>query len=135
MSKNIFHYRSQMITSQFHKAESHITCLIIWAKGVWLILCVVILDKMMSESCRVFPKWKIFRSISTIVLSFLLAPMLVSAGTRTLNSQFVNSTFTSTSADLLPQFVNFWWQPGQSGYHHVWPVKPTEKINFLFFIL
>ncbi|KNA21758.1 hypothetical protein SOVF_040540 [Spinacia oleracea] len=47
--------------------------------------------------------------------------MLVSAGTRTLNSQFVNSTFTSTSADLLPQFVNFWWQPGQSGYHHVWP--------------
>lgn len=75
-------------------------------------------------------KWKILISISMVALSFLL---LASAEKRTLNSDNSSIT-TSTADDLLAQFANFFWNSDQSGYHHVWPVKPINK-NCFFFML
>lgn len=71
----------------------------------------------MNELFGGLPKWKILSLISMVALSLLLASAVI----RTQNSQIINSTITSTSDHLLSQFINFWWQPDQSGNHHVWP--------------
>lgn len=57
-----------------------------------------------------------------IAWSFLLASMFA-LGDRNLKQDV--SRFTGTE-EAEPNFilkaVNFLWQPGQMGYHHVWPV-------------
>ncbi|PIM97895.1 hypothetical protein CDL12_29634 [Handroanthus impetiginosus] len=70
-------------------------------------------------------KWKAFGPFFTVVWSFLLASIFVSAE-RSLKQQSMLNNATGISArdsdsDFLSSFVNFLWQGDKSGYHHVWP--------------
>ncbi|KAL3819033.1 hypothetical protein ACJIZ3_004938 [Penstemon smallii] len=84
-------------------------------------------------------KLKAFRPFFTIVWSFLLASIFVSAERRLkIESLSQNSTGISkydSDSDLLTSFVNFIWQSNKSGYHHVWPeVKFSWEIVIGSFI-
>ncbi|KAK4419999.1 Sulfite exporter TauE/SafE family protein 3 [Sesamum alatum] len=70
---------------------------------------------------RNLEKWKAFGPFFTVVWSFLLASIFVSAE-RSLKqeSSSRNATYDSDS-DFLSTFVNFLWQGNKSGYQHVWP--------------
>lgn len=70
-------------------------------------------------------KWRAFGPFFTVVWSFLLASIFVSAE-RSLKQESLSRNATGTStrdSDLLSSFVNFLWQADKSGYHHVWPVS------------
>ncbi|XP_073039121.1 sulfite exporter TauE/SafE family protein 3-like isoform X2 [Primulina eburnea] len=56
------------------------------------------------------PKWKAFGPFCTVVWSFMLASIFVSA----------DRIFVSKS-DFLRSFASFLWQADKSGYQHVWP--------------
>ncbi|GFP80275.1 hypothetical protein PHJA_000170900 [Phtheirospermum japonicum] len=70
-------------------------------------------------------KWKAFGPFFTVVWSFLLASIFVSAE-RSLKHESTSRNATAIStydsdSDLFSSFVNFIWQANESGYHHVWP--------------
>ncbi|KAK6162111.1 hypothetical protein DH2020_001952 [Rehmannia glutinosa] len=70
-------------------------------------------------------KLKAFGPFFTVVWSFLLASIFVSAE-RSLKQESLSRNATAIStydsdSDLLSSFVSFMWQANKSGYHHVWP--------------
>ncbi|KAK6140660.1 hypothetical protein DH2020_025594 [Rehmannia glutinosa] len=70
-------------------------------------------------------KLKAFGPFFTVVWSFLLASIFVSAE-RSLKQESLSRNATAIStydsdSDLLSSFVSFIWQANKSGYHHVWP--------------
>ncbi|KAI3468248.1 hypothetical protein Pfo_024911 [Paulownia fortunei] len=70
-------------------------------------------------------KWKAFGPFFTVVWSFLLASIFVSAE-RSLKQESLSHNATGIStydsdSDFLSSFVNFIWQANKSGYQHVWP--------------
>uniref|UniRef100_A0A5B7A4J5 Sulfite exporter TauE/SafE family protein 3-like n=1 Tax=Davidia involucrata TaxID=16924 RepID=A0A5B7A4J5_DAVIN len=66
-------------------------------------------------------KWRILRSISMILWSYLLASMFVSAE-RSLKHEGSSYDSAETSgSDYLTKLANFLWQPNLSAYEHVWP--------------
>lgn len=69
-------------------------------------------------------KWRVLRSILTLSLNFMLAFVLVSAE-RGLKREFtgVPAQTDEGLSSLFLKAANFLWQPNESGYHHVWPVK------------
>ncbi|KAL0330762.1 UNVERIFIED_CONTAM: Sulfite exporter TauE/SafE family protein 3 [Sesamum angustifolium] len=70
---------------------------------------------------RNLEKWKAFGPLFTVLWSFLLASIFVSAE-RSLKQESLSRNATRDSdSDLLSTFVNFIWQANKSGYHHVWP--------------
>ncbi|KAK4388869.1 Sulfite exporter TauE/SafE family protein 3 [Sesamum angolense] len=72
---------------------------------------------------RNLEKWRAFGPLFTVLWSFLLASIFVSAE-RSLKQESLSRNATRDSdsdSDLLSTFVNFIWQANKSGYHHVWP--------------
>ncbi|KAL3655650.1 hypothetical protein CASFOL_000046 [Castilleja foliolosa] len=74
---------------------------------------------------RNLEKWKAFGPFFTVVWSFLLASIFVSAE-RSLKHESTSRNATAISSydpdsDLFSSFVSFIWQANKSGYHHVWP--------------
>ncbi|KAH6760636.1 Sulfite exporter TauE/SafE family protein [Perilla frutescens var. frutescens] len=70
-------------------------------------------------------KWRAFGPFFTVVWSFLMAAIFVSAD-RSLKQEALSRNATQDSSrdsdsDLLSSVVNFLWQASESGYHHVWP--------------
>ncbi|XP_075522515.1 sulfite exporter TauE/SafE family protein 3-like [Primulina tabacum] len=70
-------------------------------------------------------KWKAFVPFLTVLCSFLLASIFVSAE-RSLKRESLPYNGTGISiddpdSDLLTDVVNFLWQSDASGYQHVWP--------------
>ncbi|XP_019183727.1 PREDICTED: uncharacterized protein LOC109178646 isoform X2 [Ipomoea nil] len=67
-------------------------------------------------------KWRILRPLVALSWSFLLASAFVSAE-RSLKNEEVAGTNVSRNSDddYLSTFVNFLWQPKESGYDHIWP--------------
>ncbi|XP_073129515.1 sulfite exporter TauE/SafE family protein 3-like isoform X2 [Henckelia pumila] len=71
-------------------------------------------------------KWKAFGPFCTVVWSFKLASIFVSAD-RSLKNEFLshNSTgvpnYLDSDSDFWRSFVSFLWQADKSGYQHVWP--------------
>ncbi|KAL2544789.1 Sulfite exporter TauE/SafE family protein [Forsythia ovata] len=71
-------------------------------------------------------KWRAFRPLLTVVWSFLLASMFVSAERRSSKHNFLSHnangfSLSDSNSDVLKAFVNFIWQANKSGYQHVWP--------------
>ncbi|GMG99059.1 hypothetical protein Nepgr_000899 [Nepenthes gracilis] len=67
-------------------------------------------------------KWRFTRSMLTILWSFLLAALFVSAERRSLTyERSATSIPDRPEMDPLSQLLNFLWQSNESGYHHVWP--------------
>ncbi|KAL2548392.1 Sulfite exporter TauE/SafE family protein [Forsythia ovata] len=64
-------------------------------------------------------KWRAFKPLFTIIWSFLLASIFVSAE-RSLKTESSSHDSTSDS-QLFTAFTNFLWQANKSGYQHVWP--------------
>lgn len=70
-------------------------------------------------------KWSGLRSMSMVSLNFLLAFMLVSAE-RGFRRDVIGMNQTVEDYPLSPyvsKAVNFLWQPDQTGYQPVWPVR------------
>ncbi|GER39683.1 sulfite exporter TauE/SafE family protein [Striga asiatica] len=70
-------------------------------------------------------RWKAFGPFFTVVGSFVLASIFVSAD-RSLKQKSLSRNATGISvpdsdSDFLSAFVNFIWQAEKSGYQHVWP--------------
>ncbi|GFZ08439.1 sulfite exporter TauE/SafE family protein [Actinidia rufa] len=66
-------------------------------------------------------KWRVLRSISMILWSFVLASMLASAERGLKLQESTDSKPEPSGSGYLSQLVNFLWQSGVSGYQHVWP--------------
>ncbi|XP_073285348.1 sulfite exporter TauE/SafE family protein 3-like isoform X3 [Primulina huaijiensis] len=71
------------------------------------------------------PKWKAFGRFCTVVWSFMLASIFVSAD-RSLKKEFVSHNSTGfpsqdSKSDFFRSFASFLWQADKSGYQHVWP--------------
>ncbi|XP_057467648.1 sulfite exporter TauE/SafE family protein 3-like [Actinidia eriantha] len=66
-------------------------------------------------------KWRVLRSISMILWSFVLASMLASAERGLKLQESTDSKSEPSGSGYLSQLVNFLWQSGVSGYQHVWP--------------
>ncbi|CAA3028523.1 sulfite exporter family 3-like [Olea europaea subsp. europaea] len=64
-------------------------------------------------------RWRAFRPLFTIIWSFLLASIFVSAE-RSLKTEPSSNDSTSDS-QLFKALTNFLWQANESGYQHVWP--------------
>ncbi|CAI9772342.1 unnamed protein product [Fraxinus pennsylvanica] len=64
-------------------------------------------------------KWRAFKPLFTIIWSFSLASIFVSAE-RSLKTESSSNASTSDS-QLFTAFTNFLWQANESGYKHVWP--------------
>lgn len=68
-------------------------------------------------------KWRAFGPLFTVVWSFMLASIFVSAE-RSLKRESMSRNATRDSdSDLLTAVVNFLWQEDEAGYQHVWPVS------------
>lgn len=72
-------------------------------------------------------KWKAFGPFFTVVWSFALASIFVSAE-RSLKQESSSHDATEISttesgSDILSSLANFLWQANKSGYQHVWPVS------------
>lgn len=67
------------------------------------------------------------KSAAPVVLSFLMASMMVSADRSMRREGFPAVAVREAEPDehLLLKFVHFLWQPDESSYHHVWPVRST----------
>lgn len=66
-------------------------------------------------------KWRAFGPLFTVVWSFMLASIFVSAE-RSLKRESMSRNATRDSdSDLLTAVVNFLWQEDEAGYQHVWP--------------
>ncbi|KAL7159376.1 hypothetical protein ABFS83_01G023200 [Erythranthe nasuta] len=68
-------------------------------------------------------RWRAFGPFFTVVWSFLLASIFVSAE-RSLKKEYSSRIAIEThdsDSDILTSVVNFLWQGNNSGYHHVWP--------------
>lgn len=63
-------------------------------------------------------KWKAFGPFFTVVWSFLLASIFVSAERRLKKDE---TGFSPTDSHLMSSVLNFLWQADESGYQHVWP--------------
>ncbi|CAI9755651.1 unnamed protein product [Fraxinus pennsylvanica] len=71
-------------------------------------------------------KWRAFRPLLTVVWSFLLASIFVSAERRSSKQKFLSNNANGFShsdsySDVLTNCLNFIWQANKSGYQHVWP--------------
>ncbi|PSS01184.1 Dermorphin like [Actinidia chinensis var. chinensis] len=66
-------------------------------------------------------KWRVLRSISMILWSFVLASMLASAERGLKLQESTDFKSEPSGSGYLSQLVNFLWQSGVSGYQHVWP--------------
>ncbi|CAA2997900.1 sulfite exporter family 3-like [Olea europaea subsp. europaea] len=71
-------------------------------------------------------KWRAFRPLLTVVWSFLLASIFVSAERRSSKQTFLSNNANGFShsdsySDVLKNCLNFIWQANKSGYQHVWP--------------
>ncbi|XP_057477388.1 sulfite exporter TauE/SafE family protein 3-like [Actinidia eriantha] len=66
-------------------------------------------------------KWRVLRSISMILLNFVLASMFASAERGLKLQESTDSKSEPSGSGYLSQLVNFLWQSGESGYQHVWP--------------
>ncbi|CAA2976598.1 sulfite exporter family 3-like [Olea europaea subsp. europaea] len=64
-------------------------------------------------------KWRAFKPLFTIIWSFSLASIFVSAE-RSLKTESSSNDSTS-DFQLFSAFTNFLWQANESGYKHVWP--------------
>ncbi|XP_022873583.1 sulfite exporter TauE/SafE family protein 3-like [Olea europaea var. sylvestris] len=65
-----------------------------------------------------------FRPLLTVVWSFLLASIFVSAEGRSLKQNFLAHNangFSHSDLDILTNYQNFTRQANKSGYQHVWP--------------
>lgn len=60
-------------------------------------------------------KWRAFKPLFTVIWSFMVASVLVSAE-RSFKLESLDKN--STDSD---KFLNFLWQSNESGYQHVWP--------------
>lgn len=69
---------------------------------------------------RIQEKWNAFRPFFTVLWSFLLASIFVSAE-RSLKQESFEISNNDSESELLSSFVNFIWQANKSGYQHVWP--------------
>lgn len=66
-------------------------------------------------------KWRAFGPLFTVVWSFVLASIFVSAE-RSLKRESMSRNATRDSdSDLLTAVMNFLWQEDEAGYQHVWP--------------
>ncbi|KAL2236993.1 sulfite exporter TauE/SafE family protein 3 [Sesamum indicum] len=70
---------------------------------------------------RNLEKWKAFGPFFTVLWSFLLASIFVSAERSLKQESLSRSAAHDSDSDFLSTFVNFIWQANKSGYHHVWP--------------
>ena len=81
--------------------------------------------------------WSGLRSVTIVCFNFLLAFMVVSAE-RGLRRDVVGMNQTVEDSPLSAyvfKAVNFLWQPDQTGYQHVWPVRFwTFSLFFLLVI-
>ncbi|XP_022864153.1 sulfite exporter TauE/SafE family protein 3-like [Olea europaea var. sylvestris] len=71
-------------------------------------------------------KWRAFRPLLTVVWSFLLASIFVSAERRSSKQRFLSNNangfaHSDSYSDVLKNCLNFIWQANKSGYQHVWP--------------
>ncbi|XP_051151598.1 sulfite exporter TauE/SafE family protein 3 [Andrographis paniculata] len=70
-------------------------------------------------------KWKAFGPFFSVVWSFLLASIFVSAERRLKSESLFNNgsgiSSTVSDPDLVTSVLNFLWQADESGYQHVWP--------------
>lgn len=68
-------------------------------------------------------KFKILRPVLSILWSFLLAAVFVSAERRIKREVIEQNAAELSDADYLSAVANFLWRPNKSGYQHVWPVN------------
>ncbi|CAI9784839.1 unnamed protein product [Fraxinus pennsylvanica] len=69
-------------------------------------------------------KLRAFRLILTVVSSFLLASIFVSAEGSSLKQKFLAHNangFSHSDLEVLTNYQNFTRQANKSGYQHVWP--------------
>ncbi|XP_010313606.2 sulfite exporter TauE/SafE family protein 3-like [Solanum lycopersicum] len=66
-------------------------------------------------------KFKILRPVLSILWSFLLAAVFVSAERRIKREVIEQNAAELSDADYLSAVANFLWRPNKSGYQHVWP--------------
>lgn len=71
-------------------------------------------------------KWGVvLRPVLTVVWSFLLASIFVSAerSLKTENSASAHGATGHSDLTTFSKLLNFLWQADESGYQHVWPVS------------
>lgn len=72
-------------------------------------------------------KWRAFGPLFTVVWSFILASIFVSAERSLKRESMPRNATGDSSRDsdsyLLTAVMNFLWQENETGYQHVWPVS------------
>ena len=76
-------------------------------------------------------------SIALIILMFNLLSASGSVSAERVLKLGASSWYHRTEApqgNFLIKAVNFLWQPGESGYHHVWPVSSSFDTKSFWFL-
>lgn len=82
---------------------------------------------------RIGGKWGVvLRPVLTVVWSFLLASIFVSAerSLKTENSASAHGATGHSDLTTFSKLLNFLWQADESGYEHVWPVSFNAQFSY-----